>query len=98
MTRYTVDYESGIAGQVVPVTSDIEQSPQLGANSNYSGITYDDAYVAHGNMATKHAPQADDVSYISYGDSSSQNFQSTALAARLFLFYGYAKRDVFIDI
>lgn len=98
MTRYTVDYESGIAGQVVPVTSDIEQLPQLGANSNYSGITYDDAYVAHGSMATKHAPQADDVSYISYGDSSSQNFQSTALAARAYFYFTAMPSGTYLSI
>lgn len=87
MVKYTVNYEEGSAGQIVPATTDTSELPQPGASSNYSAIMYDSTQVAHGNIAVRHVPYDDDVSYISYGDSSSKNFRSVALAARAYFYF-----------
>ena len=86
MALYTIDYESGTAGQVIP--SGVGQ-PMPGPSSmgQASTVTYDATHVMHGSSAAKHAPAASNVSWISYGNNSNLSFHSTALAVRGYFYF-----------
>lgn len=89
MALYTHDYEDGIAGNAPPASHNTGIVPQPGASEiTAAGATvYHAGHVSHGAMALRQSPASSDVSWIAYGNGSTKNFSSAALAARAYFYF-----------
>ena len=100
MAFYTHDYETGIAGNIPPASHDNIVLPQPGASEiSAAGTTvYHAGHVSHGAMGLRQSPASGDVSWINYGNNSSKNFNSSALAARAYFYFTVVPSGAFVSI
>lgn len=97
MTLYKIDYDEGVAGQILPSGTGLPM-PGPGNMDQPGTVTYDATHVAHGAMATKHSPADSNVSWVAYGNNSNLSFDSTGLAVRGYFYFTNTPGFAFLTV
>lgn len=81
MAKYSMNYESGTAGQV-PATG----LAVPGVSNVFGSVVYS-AEQKRGTMSLKHSPAASSATYVSYGNASNIALKSQALAVQVWFYF-----------